>query len=266
MSRTFEQEEPAIAIHGLTMKYGTRLIQQDLNFTVNQGDIFIIMGGSGCGKSTLLKHLIGLYEPAAGEILYDGQSYTAGDEKTRQALRARWGITFQSGALFSGMTLAENVALPMHYSGIDKSQIRERVAFKLALVGLAGYEDYYPSQISGGMCKRAGLARAIALDPDILFFDEPSAGLDPLSARRLDELILNLRDSTGATVVMVTHELDSIFSVGTNSVFLDAQTKTLLDTGCPVWLREHSRHDIVRSFLSRGEAGQPMASRQGDKQ
>ena len=127
------------------------------------------------------------------------------------------------------------------------------MAFKLALVGLAGYEDFYPSQISGGMCKRAGLARAIALDPEILFFDEPSAGLDPLSARRLDELIVNLRDSTGATVVMVTHELDSIFAIANNSVYLDNVTKTWLDTGNPSWLKDHSQHDIVRSFLARGE-------------
>lgn len=243
----------AICTKDVTLQYGSRLIQKNLNFTVSKGDIFVIMGGSGCGKSTLLKHLIGLYKPAHGEIFYGDQNYTTANEKEQQKMQSRWGVTFQSGALFSNMTLAENVALPMQYAKIQRNEINDRVAFKLALVGLAGYEDFYPSQISGGMCKRAGLARAIALDPEILFFDEPSAGLDPLSARRLDELILNLRDSTGATVVMVTHELDSIFAIANNSVYLDNVTKTWLDTGNPSWLKDHSQHDIVRSFLARGE-------------
>ncbi len=247
-------EEAAIEVRDVNLQYGSRLIQRDLNFTVNRGDVFVIMGGSGCGKSTLLKHMIGLYEPAQGEIFYSGQSYTQADEQQRQTLRSRWGITFQSGALFSDMTLAQNVALPMQYAGVDRAEVDDRVAFKLALVGLAGFEKYYPSEISGGMCKRAGLARAIALDPEILFFDEPSAGLDPLSARRLDELILSLGESTGATVVMVTHELDSIFAIANNSIYLDATLKTWLDSGNPSWLKMHSRHEVVRSFLSRGEA------------
>ncbi len=247
-------DTPAIRTENVTLQYGSRLIQKDLNFTVNRGDIFVIMGGSGCGKSTLLKHLIGLYSPAAGKIFYGDQSYTCATEKEQRLMRRHWGVTFQGGALFSNMTLAENVALPMQYAKIKRSEIKDRVAFKLALVGLAGYENFYPSQISGGMCKRAGLARAIALDPEILFFDEPSAGLDPLSARRLDDLILNLRDSTGATVVIVTHELDSIFSIANNGVYLDAITKTWLDTGNPAWLKIHSKHDIVRSFLSRGNS------------
>ncbi len=252
MSHSPIVDTPAIRTENVTLQYGSRLIQKDLNFTVNRGDVFVIMGGSGCGKSTLLKHLIGLYAPAGGEIFYGDKSYTSAPEKEQRLMRRDWGVTFQGGALFSNMTLAENVALPMQYAKIKRSEIQERVAYKLALVGLAGYEDFYPSQISGGMCKRAGLARAIALDPQILFFDEPSAGLDPLSARRLDELILNLRDSTGATVVIVTHELDSIFSIANNGVYLDAITKTWLDTGNPAWLKEHSQHDIVRSFLSRG--------------
>ena len=246
-------EVPVVEARGLTMRYGSHLIQKNLDFTVNRGDIFVVMGGSGCGKSTLLKHLIGLYDPAQGEIFYSGDSYTLANENARQNFRSRWGVTFQSGALFSDMTLAENVSLPMSHAGYAKKDIKERVAYKLALVGLAGFEDYYPSQISGGMCKRAGLARAIALDPDILFFDEPSAGLDPLSSRRLDELILNLRDSTGTTVIMVTHELDSIFAIANNSIYLDAVTKTSLDQGHPCWLKENSKQDIVRSFLARGE-------------
>ena len=246
--------EPAIQVRNLTLKYGTRLIQQELNFDVGAGDIFIIMGGSGCGKSTLLKHMIGLYEPACGEILYGGQNFFTAGETVQQQMRRNWGVTYQSGALFSAMTLAENVALPLRqFSDLSAADIRDIVSYKLALVGLAGYEDYYPARISGGMQKRAGLARAIAMDPDILFFDEPSAGLDPLSAQRLDELILQLRESTGATVVIVTHELASIFAIGSNGLFLDAETRTQLDTGAPEHMLNHSRHAKVRSFLVRGE-------------
>ncbi len=245
----------AIEVRNLTMKYGSNLIQQDLNFDVRTGDIFVIMGGSGCGKSTLLKHLIGLYQPATGEILYDRQNFFTADDDMRQQMRKRWGVTYQGGALFSAMTLEENTALPLQqFSTLSKAEIRDIVSYKLALVGLAGYEDYYPSQISGGMQKRASLARAVALDPDILFFDEPSAGLDPLSARRLDELILQLRDSTGATVVIVTHELASIFAIGSNGIFLDAETKTQLDVGSPEYMLNNSPHSVVRAFLSRGEA------------
>ena len=238
----------------LTMKYGDHLIQSGLNFSVQQGDIFVIMGGSGCGKSTLLKHMIGLYQPAEGEILFHDKNYFNSPAEEQIAMRQRWGVTFQGGALFSDKTLAENVALPLEqYTSLNDRDIAELVHYKLALVGLAGYEQFYPSQISGGMCKRAGLARAIALDPEILFFDEPSAGLDPLSARRLDELILQLRDSTGATVVIVTHELASIFAIGSNGVFLDASRKTLLESGSPKSMLKNSQHDVVREFLSRGE-------------
>jgi phospholipid/cholesterol/gamma-HCH transport system ATP-binding protein len=244
--------QPHIEVRGLTMAYGSRVIQKDLDFTVNRGDIFVIMGGSGCGKSTLLKHMIGLYEPAAGEILYGGASFQRADDEERDRMRRGWGITYQGGGLFSAMTLAENVALPLQqYTPLDAATIGELVSYKLALVGLAGFEEYYPSQISGGMQKRAGLARAIALDPEILFFDEPSAGLDPISSRLLDELILHMRDALGATVVMVTHELASIFAIGNNSVFLDAETRTMLDYGDPQRLLTGSDHELVRRFLSR---------------
>lgn len=244
--------DPHIEVRGLTMRYGARVIQRDLDFTVNRGDVFVIMGGSGCGKSTLLKHMIGLLEPAAGEVLYDGVSFQRAGAAGRDALRRRWGITYQSGGLFSAMTLAENVALPLQqYTPLDAAAIADVVAYKLALVGLAGFEDYYPSEISGGMQKRAGLARAIALDPEILFFDEPSAGLDPLSSRLLDELILHMRDALGVTVVIVTHELASIFAIGNNSVYLDAESRTMLDHGDPKALRERSRHETVRRFLAR---------------
>lgn len=244
--------QPHIEVRGLTMAYGSRVIQKDLDFTVNRGDIFVIMGGSGCGKSTLLKHMIGLYEPAAGEILYGGASFQRADDEERDRMRRGWGITYQGGGLFSAMTLAENVALPLQqYTPLDAATIGELVSYKLALVGLAGFEEYYPSEISGGMQKRAGLARAIALDPEILFFDEPSAGLDPISSRLLDELILHMRDALGATVVMVTHELASIFAIGNNSVFLDAETRTMLDYGDPQHLLTGSDHELVRWFLSR---------------
>ncbi len=244
-----------IRVSGLEMRYGSRVIQSGLDFAVMRGDIFVIMGGSGCGKSTLLKHMIGLYEPASGEVLYNGTSYQRCDGEARAAMRQRWGITYQSGGLFSAMTLAENVALPLtQYTSLDPRSVRELVAYKLALVGLAGFEEYYPSEISGGMQKRAGLARAIALDPEILFFDEPSAGLDPVSSRLLDELILQMREALGVTVVIVTHELASIFAIASNSVYLDAETRTMLDTGDPRELLLSSPHAAVRRFLGRGAA------------
>ena len=236
------------------MAYGSVVIQRDLNFTVQRGDIFIIMGGSGSGKSTLLRHLIGLQAPAQGEVFYDGESFWQAEPAERERLMRRFGILYQSGALWSSMTLAENVALPLEqYTALSPRQISELVSFKLALVGLAGFEAYYPSELSGGMQKRAGLARAMALDPDMLFFDEPSAGLDPISSRRLDDLILELRDSLGATVVVVTHELASIFTIGTNSVLLDADAKTMIAQGHPKKLLAESQDPRVHQFLTRGD-------------
>jgi phospholipid/cholesterol/gamma-HCH transport system ATP-binding protein len=247
-----------IRIDKLTMAYGSFVIQHDLDFEVNRGDIFVIMGGSGCGKSTLLKHMLGLIEPASGDILYDGTSFTRAGAQERETMRRRWGISYQSGGMFSAMTLAQNVALPLElYSAYGEAEIADVVAYKLALVGLAGYQDYYPSEISGGMRKRAALARAIALDPEILFFDEPSAGLDPISSRLLDDLILELHQSTGATVVMVTHELASIFAIANNAVYLDAASRTMIDYGDPAYLRDHSSQPVVRQFLTR--SGSPQS-------
>lgn len=244
-----------IEVRNLTMAYGSFVLQRDLTFTVNRGDVFVIMGGSGCGKSTLLRHLIGLKTPAQGQIMYDGVSFWESSPAEREKMMRRFGILYQSGALWSSMTLAENVALPLErYTRLRTAQIRELASLKLALVGLAGFEDYYPAEISGGMRKRAGLARAMALDPDILFFDEPSAGLDPISARRLDELILELRDSLGATIVVVTHELASIFAIGNNSVFLDAERRTMTASGDPHKLLAECADPTVRSFLTRGES------------
>ncbi|MFV8820048.1 ABC transporter ATP-binding protein [Haliea sp. E17] len=250
--------EAHIEIRDLCMAYGSRVIQRDLNFAINRGDIFVIMGGSGCGKSTLLRHLLGLIEPATGDILYSGESFVHADPEARDTMRRSWGITYQSGGLFTAMTLAENIALPLQlYTRYSKTEQADIIDYKLALVGLSGYQDYYPSEISGGMRKRAALARAIALDPEILFFDEPSAGLDPISSRLLDELIVQLQQSTGATVVMVTHELPSIFGIATNSVYLDAATKTMIAYGDPRELRDHSDQPVVRQFLAR-ESGTPI--------
>jgi phospholipid/cholesterol/gamma-HCH transport system ATP-binding protein len=246
---------PHIIVSDLTMAYGDFVIQRDLSFTINYSDIFIIMGGSGCGKSTLLRHLIGLKSPAKGQVFYGDINFWDITPDERSRIMKKCGILYQKGALWSSMTLAENVALPLEeYSGLSHSNIKEIVSLKLALVGLAGYEEFYPSEISGGMQKRAGLARAMALDPEILFFDEPSAGLDPVSARRLDDLILELRDSLGTTVVIVTHELASIFAIGNNSVFLDAETRTMIAQGDPNRMLAETDDPKVREFLTRGES------------
>jgi phospholipid/cholesterol/gamma-HCH transport system ATP-binding protein len=244
--------EPVITVQDLTMAYGDFVIQRDLNFTINRGDIFIIMGGSGCGKSTLLMHLIGLQSPAKGEVFYGQQNFWRSNAREREKIMRRIGVLFQSGALLSSLTLAENIALPlMEFTGLTPTQIGKIASYKLALVGLAGFEDYYPSEISGGMQKRAGLARAMAMDPEILYFDEPSAGLDPISAKLLDDLIKSLRDSLGATVVMVTHELASIFAIGDNSIFLDSDSKTAIAGGAPRQLLAESRDPKVIRFLTR---------------
>ncbi len=244
---------PAITIKALTMAYGSFVLQRDLNFTIGQGDIFVIMGGNGCGKSTLLRHMLGLKPPASGSIWYGEENFWALPDEGQARILRKTGILYQTGALWSSMTLAENVALPLlHYTNLPPAIIRELVSFKLSLVGLAGFEEFYPAELSGGMRKRASLARAIALDPDILFFDEPSAGLDPISARILDELILELRESLGATLVVVTHDLASIYTIATNSVFLDGDSKTMLATGNPKTLLRECTDATVLNFLTRG--------------
>lgn len=248
--------EPKIVVKDMDLAYGSVAIQRDINFIVKSGEIFIIMGGSGTGKSTLLKQMVGLKQPVRGDVYYDGTPFWASDEDQRLAVMRRFGVLFQNGALWSSMTLLENVALPLRsYTALAPLDIQDLAAFKLALVGLAGFEDYYPSEISGGMRKRAGLARAMALDADILFFDEPSAGLDPISAKRLDDLILELRDSLNATFVVVTHELASILAIGDNSILLDAEAKTVIASGNPRDLLEHSSDERVQAFLTRGERG-----------
>lgn len=245
---------PPIDVRDMTMAYGERVIIRDMNFTVSAGEIFIVMGGSGCGKSTLLRHLIGLMAPAAGHVFRDGLDFWSLSAAEQDRIKRRSGILFQGGALWSAMTLAENIALPLReFTRYREKEIRELCEIKLALVGLAGYGDYYPAAISGGMRKRASLARAMALDPEILFFDEPSAGLDPVSARRLDELILALRASLGATIVVITHDLASIFAIGSTAIFLDSGTQSIAARGNPRELLENSRDPALLDFLSRGE-------------
>jgi phospholipid/cholesterol/gamma-HCH transport system ATP-binding protein len=246
------ESQPQIRVRQLTMGYGDFIVQRNVDFEVQRSQIFVLMGDSGSGKSTLMRHMIGLRRPAKGEVRYDGESFWDAGEERRSALKRRFGVLYQSGALWSSMTLAENVELPLaEYTRFSAAERREVAALKLALVGLAGFEEFYPSEISGGMQKRAGLARAMALDPDILFFDEPSAGLDPLSSRRLDDLILELRDSLRTTFVVVTHELQSIFTIADDSIFVDAEARTMTARGNPRWLRDHSEVPKVRAFLNR---------------
>ena len=248
---------PCIEVTDLTLAYGDFVLMRDLNFTVRQGDIFIIMGGSGCGKSTLLRVLMGLKAPAAGTVRYGKTDLWLCTEDERQRLLRNIGVLFQGGALWTSMTLAENIALPLsRYTMLCDEEIYEQACLKLALVGLAGFEEYYPSEISGGMRKRAGLARALALDPQILFFDEPSAGLDPVSARNLDELILQLRQSLDMTFVVVTHELASIFAIGSNSIFLNSETRSAEGFGEPKELLRSATSMHIKNFLTRGAAGQ----------
>lgn len=243
---------PHIKAEELTMAYDDVVVQRDLNFEIARGEVFVVMGGSGCGKSTLLRHLVGLARPAFGNIFFDGADFWAASEEERQSVMRRSGVLYQGGALFSSMTVAENVAFPLEeYSGLTDDKIAEIVSFKLSLVGLSGFELYYPSQLSGGMRKRAALARAIALDPEILFFDEPSAGLDPVSASRLDDLILHLRDGLGATVVVVTHELASIFAIADTAIFLDVVTRTITAIGPPKKMLAESNDPEVVRFLTR---------------
>jgi phospholipid/cholesterol/gamma-HCH transport system ATP-binding protein len=246
--------KPHIVVQDLSMAYGEFLIQRDLNFTVNRGDVFIVMGGSGCGKSTLLMHMVGLKAPVNGDVFYSGDAFWGGGFEQRESILRRIGVMYQGGALFSSLTLAENVALPLEeFTEMSKAEIADMVSYKLALVGLAGFEEYYPAELSGGMQKRAGLARAMALDPEILFFDEPSAGLDPVSSRLLDDLIINLSQALGTTLVVITHELPSIFAIGTNGVLLDADAKTMLASGPPQQILAEAEDPRIVQFLTRGQ-------------
>jgi phospholipid/cholesterol/gamma-HCH transport system ATP-binding protein len=243
-----------VNVTGMTMAYGDFVVQRDLSFSVRRGSVFVVMGDSGSGKSTLLRHMIGLDRPAAGDVRYDGTPYWASPEPERRRLRSRFGVLFQGAGLLSSMTLLENITLPLRqHECVTPEEAHDVAVTKLALVGLGGFEDSYPSAVSGGMRNRAGLARALALDPDILFLDEPSAGLDPLSARHLDDLVLELRDSLGTTFIVVTHELPSIFAIADDAIFLDGERHRMVAHGPPRELLDTVEDPKVKAFLHRGQ-------------
>ena len=243
-----------VSVDAMTMAYGDFVVQRDLSFAIRRGSVFVVMGDSGSGKSTLLRHMIGLDRPAAGDVRYQGSPYWASSEAEQRDLRRKFGVLFQGSGLLSGLTLAENISLPLvQHLKVPREEARQVAVTKLELVGLGGFEDNYPSQVSGGMRNRAGMARALALDPDILFLDEPSAGLDPLSARRLDDLVLELRESLGTTFVVVTHELPSIFAIADDAIFLDGERHRMVAHGPPRTLAETTTDPKVKAFLQRGQ-------------
>jgi phospholipid/cholesterol/gamma-HCH transport system ATP-binding protein len=250
------ENQTIIDVENLTASYGENVIFRDVSFQVFKGEILVILGGSGCGKSTLLKHMFGLIRPVSGRVLLNGIDVSTDDEHELQHLRSNIGVLFQSGALFGSMTLAENVSLPLEsYTDLPPEMIDRIVRMKLSLVGLAGYENFLPSELSGGMKKRAGLARAMALDPTVLFFDEPSAGLDPITSAGLDNLMKKINKGLGTTMVVVTHELDSIYSIADRIVMLDKDSKSIIATGDPRDLRESSQDPRVRNFFLRNPEG-----------
>ncbi len=242
-----------VQVRNLTAGYGEdAVILHDISFDVHEGEIFVILGGSGCGKSTLLKHLIGLIPPMAGEVIIDGDDISRCSEETFHRILKKIGISYQGGALFGSMTLAENVGLPIEeYTDLPEKSMAALIKMKLGLVQLDGFENHLPSEISGGMQKRAGLARAMALNPKILFFDEPSAGLDPVTSADLDNLIVQLNRNLGTTMVIVTHELASIFAVAHRVIMLDKRSKGIIAEGDPEYLREHSQNRFVKQFFNR---------------
>jgi len=258
--RTERREHGAvrhIEVRDLAVSFSGREVLREVGFVVPRGEVFCVMGGSGSGKSTLLRCMVGLIEPQRGEVLYSGKSFTRAEPHERARMLRRFGVLYQRGALWSSMTLAENVGLVLEeFTELPPAEIREVAAFKLALVGLAGFEDHMPGEVSGGMQKRAGIARAMALDPEVLFLDEPSAGLDPVTSRRLDELVLALREGLGVTLVVVSHEVESLLAIGTDGVFLDGETHTVVARGAPREMLERSEHPTVRAFRDSALAAQ----------
>ena len=249
--------KPIIQVRDLRVGYGDVIVLDQISFDVFEGEIFVILGGSGCGKSTLLKAMIGLIPPQAGQVILDGDEVSTEDETQLQGILRKIGVLYQGAALFGSMTVAENVALPIEeYTTLPTESVNTLVRMKLGLVNLQGYESHFPSELSGGMKKRAGLARAMALNPKILFFDEPSAGLDPITSAELDDLILHLNRSLGTTMVIVTHELESIFTVAQRIIMLDKQSKRIIAEGDPRYLRDHSQNPFVKRFFNRRAVGE----------
>jgi phospholipid/cholesterol/gamma-HCH transport system ATP-binding protein len=258
-------ETKAIVVRNLDCGYDQKAVLRGLNFEVRHGEIFIIMGESGCGKSTLLKHLIGLYPPLTGDVVFLGRDFSRARGPDREEIQRSFGVLYQSGALWSSLTVAENVALPLNeHTTLDKKIIEELVMLKLALVRMDPYAHFFPSELSGGMKKRAGLARAMALDPKVLFFDEPSAGLDPSSSRELDDLMKNVRDTLGTTLVVVTHELASIFAIADNAMMLTKAKQGMVEIGKPAEMARQSPHAAVRDFLNRSPRSQSRTTKLHD--
>jgi phospholipid/cholesterol/gamma-HCH transport system ATP-binding protein len=263
MNGNEEAAPPLIRVEHLVARYGDNLILDDISCEVRRGEIFVIVGGSGCGKTTLLRHMIGLRKPFSGRITIDEQDITRLDEDGLRRVQQRLGVTFQAGALFGSLSLGQNVALPLQeYTTLPQDTIDLLVHMKLDMVSLAGFEEFMISELSGGMKKRAALARAMALDPAILFFDEPSAGLDPITSAELDALIVQINESLGTTMVVVTHELASIFTIADRVIMLDSKTKKIIAEGDPEALRDQSTDARVHAFFNREP--EPAETSDGD--